>query len=477
MAQIAPLDRESRWLSIQWQLHCLQYRVGSLKSEIKRVADKDHPYPEPSVIFAALEAVLAEREAFLEDAIENYSVSDRKVRGLGNLEPIIQDLNTIGELFSLAHRVDSARIPFEILRSLSWASTAVLPGQSRAVVRLDPTYNYSITSFRERFADKDWLPFWDSAVSAANLPSGQTILLFGFPSPEVGSILVHGIAAHELGHLVAPRWESELEELLNRHLSSVKQRYRESISDFIAEQLRGHVQGSGISREDAYESMSRIVEFDIYSVAELWIREMFADFVAARLVGPAFIAAFDRVKLGFGRAGNTHPPGSWRRLQIRQFLKEKMPHVADDPVWRLLFSASAEAGFNELYHSIASEVCALSFEEIARLVEKVPSPIAVDPTQLRMQIEAMQEHIEHLSPPSVPLDVTGADEIDTANMFWLLLYAAWHFRFSEDRFTEFARRHGWQEDLAKAEAAIGNMVQHALESLELHFRWKLYTET
>jgi hypothetical protein len=459
--------------SIDWQVGCLLYRIDSLQSEIKRVADKDHPYPEPNIIFSALTSVLDARKGFLRDAFQTYSTSERRERALGNLESVVEELETVADLFGLAHRVDSARIPFEILRSLSWASICVLPGPCRALVRLDPAYNYSITSFREPFARrKNWLPFWKEAILDAKLPPNQTILLFGFPSPEVGSILVHGIAAHELGHILARQRASELDDILNKNLSIAKQKHIDQIETFIADQLIPPKE-SNVKPSDAYERASRRVELDIYSVADRWLQEMFADFLAARLVGPAFIAAFDRVILGFGRRENSHPPGQSRRLLILRFLRSRLSHIVDDAIWSPLFEAgSADGPSSDLLCRIANEVCNLSFEAVAQMAEGIPSPLDKDGTLLKEQIEGMQEHMEHLSPPSVPLK--SGDEIETANMFWLLLYAAWHFRLNEERFGAFATSHGWQGDFARAEAALGNLVLHALESLELRFRWESY---
>lgn len=161
---------------------------------------------------------------------------------------------------------------------------------------------------------------------------------------------------------------------------------------------------------------------------------------------------------------------------IRRFLQASLNHIAVDEVWTPLFqSGRHDALEGDLISKIAERVCHLSFGAIAQLVDDIPSPIAKNAGGLLRDIESMQQNIENLSPPSVGLGI--GDEIDTANKFWLFLYAAWHFRLSVKRFGDFVTTNGWISDVSKAEGALGNLVLHALESLELRFRWKSYVDT
>src|SRR4030088_468226 len=98
-------------MSYDWQLACVGYRINSLRAEISRVADKDHPYPEPRRIYAALLAVVASREKVLRDAQSFYSKSEAGARGLRKtIEEVASELEDVAYLFELSHRVDSARI-------------------------------------------------------------------------------------------------------------------------------------------------------------------------------------------------------------------------------------------------------------------------------------------------------------------------------------------------------------------------------
>src|ERR1044072_6213635 len=118
-----------------WQIESLRARIRSQEAEIKRVAENDHPYPEPDIIYKALLKVVQERKKHFdeaiglwctEEAIELYSDYQRDRILQGPFDTIVRDLQRIAEVFSLADRVDSPRIPFEILRSLSWVANSIL---------------------------------------------------------------------------------------------------------------------------------------------------------------------------------------------------------------------------------------------------------------------------------------------------------------------------------------------------------------
>lgn len=463
-------------MSYEWQISCLNYRVASLSAEIQRVADKDHPYSEPSRIYSALLKVIASRRALLRSAQEYYPKSTSGLRGLGTtIEQVVLSLDDVAYLFELAHRVDSARIPFEIMHALSWAAQSLLPEPCRVVVRLDPNYNYSILSLRQAFAEKKWLPYWNAALEGDKPSSSSNVLLIGFPSPEVGSILVHAIAAHELGHQIAETKGEVLTDLLTSCMSSVKQKYSSEITEYISDRA---VRRSGVSPQDAFVKAAKLVENELYKISRRWVSELFADLVAARLVGPAFLAAFDRVLLGQGDPKSTHPPSQFRRNLVKRFLAGNLPHIAGDGVWTIVYDSPFDDSLSpELPYTVAREVCLAAFEEICKIVGLIPSPLAAtseeEVVNFRTLVLKMKENIMNFAPPSVDLQIRG--ERETANMFWLLLYAAWHFRLESELFVKFCQ--GWEGNQEQAEAVLGNLVLHALQSLELKYKWSEFQPT
>jgi len=124
-------------------------------------------------------------------------------------------------------------------------------------------------------------------------------------------------------------------------------------------------------------------------------------------------------------------------------------------------------------------MCRDSFDELSKILEDVESPlIEIEKATvsdeygqgaLSVLVDQMEEYIDNIAPPSVPLRISN-DSSD-ASKFWLVMYMAWHYRLGP-RFDSFAKQHGWGSDLEKAETSLGNLVLHALESLELRYRWQ-----
>ena len=214
----------------RWQIDSLRSRLKSLEQEISRIAEKDHPYRDPDTVYEALKAVIASRLSMLNAVQAEYPLGDidseRKLQGA--LFAIAESAEAIAELFNHVERVDSARIPFEILRSLSWVASSLFKEECHVIVRLHADYNYTIGSCRREFEDQDWQDAWEIAVEStrakrtahlsvvANPPESNegrlpyTVLVLGFPSYEANSILLHALAAHELAHEMFYRDEDKI---------------------------------------------------------------------------------------------------------------------------------------------------------------------------------------------------------------------------------------------------------------------------
>jgi hypothetical protein len=207
--------------------------------------------------------------------------------------------------------------------------------------------------------------------------------------------------------------------------------------------------------------------------------EIFSDLFAASIIGPTFIAAFDQIELKLHKVDKSHPPGYLRRELVKKYLQQNLPHVIQDPVWDDLFrggevrNKSTKSDIEEdddplsMLYPIGEEICRLTLEGLSALLKDRPSPLA-DEKRLTEILEKTKDHIDHLAPPSVPLNITGTGEED-ANAFWLLMYTAWHYRLNTAHFNTFAERYGWANDRSKAEDALGNLALHGLESIELRY--------
>jgi hypothetical protein len=453
-----------------WQTLCLIARANSVRTEIQRIADKDHPYREPGIIYEALKRVVDSRVRTFGQALDlgkGTAGGTRLIRRLFNQTRA--ELDKVNLELIKAARVDSARIPFEILRALSSAAEALLGERCKTVVRLDPEYNYSIESCEERFKLLQFEPAWQEAVSQGNdAETSSMILLLGFPSADAGVILLHALAAHELGHVVINRWRHELDTLRDELIAAAKARNSAKLQDYVQNAARSIAGlGFGLGQGDAYESAGRSVIARLERIAEAWLEELVADLVAARLVGPAFLAAFDRLNLGVEQASDEHPPSGLRAEIVQSYIASEIAVVSHDAVWHTVYEGKQPpSGSQDLLWEITAGVCREAALRLAPRLRDVTSVITQE-ARLSELVAVMEEHIENGAPPSVPL--AQIDDHD-GRIFWLVMYAGWHFRLSLDRFDAFARRFGWQDEPERAEMALGSLMLHALQSLELRAR-------
>src|SRR6266571_3831930 len=99
-------------------------------------------------------------------------------------ETVQEQLAALIQLFNKCDRLDSARIPFEILDALGVTASDLLGEKCDVVVQLSPAYNYEIVSMRRLFEQEAWGRHW-SAARGSN--DAATVLLMVFPSYEISS--------------------------------------------------------------------------------------------------------------------------------------------------------------------------------------------------------------------------------------------------------------------------------------------------
>jgi hypothetical protein len=449
-----------------WQIDCLRARIVSLRRDIERVSQKDHPYPEPEIIYGALIKAIDARSNHFEDAVSNYSLDSPS--GAPKLhetfESVSHDMQEVARVFNWAARVDSPRIPFEILRSLSWAANDLLGTKCSAVIYLNPEYDYTIISSRQVFDEMGMAEYWDEARMSSSEDQAGTVLLLGFPSPDAGSTLLHALAAHELGHEVWFKFNDRLGQICERRIMKAKQDFNPELQDYLSHWA---YKREVVSKGEAYEAGRINVSVWLEEIAENWLLEVFSDLVAARLVGPAFLAALDRVLVGLGKASFTHPPTSLRRSLVRRYLTNKLPEVLEDPVWDPLLASVNDKDSSDLLWRIGVDICTTSFDELSEMLESITSPLLLV-NDLSGVVAKMHEYIDHLAPPSVALRMYNHRACPSH--FWLMMYAGWHYRLGP-RFKAFAESLGWDHDHIQAEGALGNLVLQGLNSVEIQYRW------
>ena len=478
-------------MSDQPPVKSLYARIDSLKREIERVTAKHHPYRSPEIVYRSLSSLLDENRRMLDEACELFTRADTdsRIRFAETVRTAERMTALLVDVFTSSDRADSPRIPFEILNALSVAAEVLIGYRCRVMVHLTPQYNYEIMSLRHFFEKNGWLDHWAGDENIEGTTTPTTILVMVFPSYEVTTILLHAAAAHELGHVLAEQLSDGFESIVTNAITNTQNDHLDEIEGWVNKQV---IRREGESHEDAFKRGLKLFEEILAEVASGWSEEVFADLVAARLVGPPFLIALDRITLGEVASQDddelsTHPSDGLRFEIVSRYLKEKLPHVYEDRVWSGLLQQRSSSVRTELLPRLAREVCNRCFASFALILDGVRSPLA-DKAILSRKLSEIRRLLADLAPPSAACSVNSKEEV--ADAFWLLFYASWHFRLHGRAFSAFRKRYGWYpkgEDVAaadkktkaqmekdeesKAEGAIGSLVLHSLQSLELRLLW------
>ena len=450
-----------------WQLECLQERFNSLEREIKRVQAKYHPYSEPDAIFRALLLALDSQATHLRTSRRLFETKPHILHEI--FEDVVRDVQNVFSTLDLAERVDSSRIPFELLRALSWASQDLLKEECRTVVRLHTAYNYTVTSCRRWFTQHGWGREWSQATGRTGEDVPVTVLVLGFPSPDVSSTLLHVIAAHELGHEVLWLYGDRFAAVQADLLEEAKLQHRELLKEYIVDNSRRR---EGVPQADAYSESSNAMDASLLAISRSWLTEIWADLVAARLVGPASLAALDRISIEPCEPRETHPPGSLRREMIKHYLEREFPHIASDGVWTPVLQTHKAPSIRKTTSAatplfkVVESVCSASLNRLIPMLHEIPSPL-LDPDLISGFVKDMRDYIDHLCPPNQCLPPRIAN---TSASAWLLMYGFWHYRLSS-QFQEFCRKLRRKDGELVGESILGNLLLHALHSAELSARW------
>jgi hypothetical protein len=264
------------------------------------------------------------------------------------------------------------------------------------------------------------------------------------------------ISVHRLFGAAAKR-------IVQTSLDRVRLSAASALKDAIAQRARRHYPAE--SQTDAYNHAADEIEDRFERLVAAWSVELFADLIAARLLGPAYLAAFDRLFVHPQPPTESHPPNDLRRFWIARYLSQGPLKEFEDGVWSRLSPVRSPAILRDIAERLAGEVCSLVALALEPLLATVSSPR--DWEGFAELIILMENHIEDLAPPSVAL--ADLDNRATEGV-WAVLYAAWHFRLDEDRFKRFCEKFGWKDHVLQGENRLGDLILQALKALELSIR-------
>jgi len=379
------------------------------------------------------------------------------------------------EQFRYVDRVDSSRIPFEILQSLSSVADYLIDTEFRhcSIIRLDPRQAYTITSAKDLFSRLFTAGAWERTVELSEFQNldPSSLLLFGFPSEDAKKILHHALAAHEFGHFVVSKnnMNSKILAIIEANKGKAYITYRVAIEEKISEIAeRVYLKKRGtLSRSEIHNLYEKLINKHVADVVKSWVYETFADLVGSRLIGPAYIAALDRMLItSRDFPSDSHPPRLLRLQICSKFINDlNNTYFSDDPVWKLVINSytGKHFAFTEIDYEMAMKTIENAESELITAVNSIPS--LLDNKDLDILVSQIEDHIFHLAPPSCLIEIKG-NKNDAAG-FWMILLAAWHFRLCEDKFKKFLERYGWGDNIEKGEEVLSNLVVHSLKSLEI----------
>lgn len=468
---------------LMWLLDCYISRLRSLKHEFERVRDKDHPYRTPTMVHEALIKFL-ERQCEEAEYLRDYDDSE----ALNHLRTYRIIMKETIKLFVLSDRVDSPRIRFELLPALSWVASDMLQRPCQVIFRLERDLDADIFSVGDKLRSFNCEDIWEEVISQSPGTQGTgafdsfpEVLIMGFPSSSAGSMLMHALSAHELAHVLVSDSKKNVLSQLAALASEIVAAplFTSSLASMAenatwAELLDGYDEKEGRQgghlkdvhdRECALLNPKNIP----FTIMLAWLKEMFCDLVAIRLVGPSFLAAIERLVPLDEKPDYEHPAVRLRRGLCERYLKEDYSSIMG-PIWDRLFDGpqiSVRDQRGPLWN-LLEQALIDSFPKLKALTQIVPTTFSPADLELDQCVEEMTHAITNLAPPSSSVTVTGTAR--DIRYFWIMVYAAWKFRLSSS-FDAWKEKHNWLGNDDEAETKLSNLVLQGVRALELSSNW------
>lgn len=202
----------------------------------------------------------------------------------------------------ISHEPNNIPYPFELIETLKKYVKDIL---SNVEVVIEPswTYNYAIEAFSVKNLTEDL----DILITPLNLPEQFVILIY--PCIEGRNLLLHAVFFHEIGHLIDFKYE--ITENLFNTLELDKTAVNEALEKYKSIPV-GQYKLTDLVSESEIESnlISKCTK-----ILKEWLSEIVADFIAIRLIGPAFLFSLIQISIMsdvIQRDTETHPSSAYR---------------------------------------------------------------------------------------------------------------------------------------------------------------------
>lgn len=456
-------------------------RARAVAEEIERLKGKDYAFELPKQFLELLgrftQQTIRDLKATPADP-KIWNTSLDSMQRIDHVSTLATRAEWFHALLRTVDRVDSTRLPFEVVRSFEALLADLLGDGSNVKLLLKPerASNYAIVNLGALFLDAPWKEDAKALQNAYKL---------SLPSSEPASMAMHTLFLHELGHshFAANVTTHFIEEIASKALSSAA---AESIIEAetnarLRIELKESPKSAAQDRNAVAAVLGSQVEKQILQTFPIlfsaWTREVYADLFALRLVGPAYVCAFQAFFLpGLIREGasRTHPDPVLRMKILRWALDR---WCEGDPTLATLRERFVESLFEipemplveERTHQFAGHLLDPAngssgvLEQLASLIEAIPSPFSAN---LVNALEASLEGLDVLIPPNPYLFVLDGSTIGIRAAVAFTFSAIWLYRLS--KYEHWVSTYDWTQD--HSERVLNQLAQKAFEAADLERR-------
>lgn len=473
-------------------------RVQSLVREIARIAAKDFAFPLPGKLLDLLreeaEAIGAELSKLDQDPVIWNPQTPSEDR-LDAIRTLATKMQWVHVRVSVVAGVDSSRLPFEMVGAFEELAAGLMNCRAVEFI-LQPKfeYNYTVLPLRKLFKQ----------------PAMQDALLLSMPSADCASVALHTLFLHELGH---PAFQQRIEKLLRPYVVVATAGADSALTAQIDAEVNRRLLAKGVppppqgpphnatlSLWQLQFGQERLTLFDeCVRVLFAWTEELWCDLCAARLVGPAYLCAYEALILPFlatNEPSHSHPD-SWLRLQVlNSFLNDEAAREPQLQSITALFGTYAQplSGLKQPAYAtlpipyqvaqyVLSPASGSNFLEVltASVLAIVPSPIT-RPTFLDEIGRGLQQ-LEQLIPIDPYLHARGSERagsgpgaageerepprLTAEEVVSFVFYCYWLFKLKG--YGQWATRFNWQPE--RCDEVLTQMSLKALEAADLRRRF------
>lgn len=367
--------------------------------------------PDQSQLCSYLEAVLSaigDKIRDLEDEFKKAPGDKEKAAINQSLRLLNVNVRGFQEVSPWLRSLRAPGLELGMLYFMEEAATVLLRDNFELVINRNDEYMYSTVDLAKPFSGL-LLPW------GKTLPSGAHPILINYPILERGSLLLHPLFVHELGHDCIEK-NGLLDAAYKQYgkLTELNNKFGPAVKDYAKAK---HQSGNPISEPEAAVELRRLLNN--------WLEEVLCDLLACCYVGPSFLFAASAFILPVrrDRPSPTHPPSNVRlELDLRAIddlgwtdvLESKARSVLD---WLKAEASRAPSTPPAIYLKFLTDALRDLYVPMLKVVRKQLGPSVYEADDFDAVADELREHLDA---DILPAQIDG-DPVDRR----ALLIAGW----------------------------------------------------